>query len=99
MYQTVFDPVGLDRRTKEVVTDLLSTLEYPAFSDFKNNLQARRHLAQLLAVSLYGMGCARFTDITPGLASKTGGERANDLGQVFELHAGCIRFVHVSKTG
>ena len=44
-------------------------------------------------------GCARFADITPGLASKIGGERANDIDQVFELHAGCIRFMHVSTTG
>ena len=99
VYPIVFNPVGLDRRIKEVATDLLSTLEYPAFSDFNGNLQARRHLARLLAVSLYGMGCARFTDITPGLASKTGGERASDLDQIFELHAGCIRYMHVSKTG
>ena len=99
VYPAVHDPIGLDRRIKEVANDLLSTLEYSAFSDFKGNLQARRHLARLLALSLYGMGCARFTDITPGLASMTGGERAKNLDQVFELHAGCIRFMHVSKTG
>ena len=99
VYPTVYDPVGLHTRIGKVTTDLLSTLECPMLSDFEGNLQARRLLARLLAMSLYGMGCARFTDITPGLASKIGGERANNIDQVFELHAGCVRFMHVSKTG
>lgn len=95
-YPVVFDPLGLHAKIVEVTSWLLTTLENPLIADFEN-VQIRRFLARLISLSLYGLGCARFTDLVPGVACRTGGGRAESIGQVYELHAGCIRYFHVSK--
>ena len=95
-YPLVFDPLGLHAKIVEVTSWLLTTLENPLIADFEN-VQIRRFLARLISLSLYGLGCARFTDLVPGAACKIGGGRAESMGQVYELHAGCIRYFHVSK--
>lgn len=98
-YPLVYNPIGLGNRIVEVATELVDTLENWSLTDFETNLQSRRLLARLLSLSLYGMGCPRFTDLVPGLACCIGGSRAESIDDVYELHAGSIRYFHVSKTG
>ena len=98
-YPLVYDPVGLGKRIVEVATELVGTLENWSLTEFETNLQSRRLLARLLSTSLFGMGCPRFTDLVPGMACRVGGGRAETIDDVYELHAGSIRYFHVSKTG
>ena len=97
-YPLVFDMKGLHDRVVQVGYELVSTLECPTLVDYQNNLQSRRILARLLSLSLYGIGTARFSDITPGLASRVGGGVARNMGEVMERHARCVRYFHISKT-
>ena len=97
-YPLAFNTKGLHGRVVSVAYELVSTLEFHNLIDYQDNLQSRRILARLLSLSLYGLGTARFSDATPGLATKIGGALASNMGEVLERHARCVRYFHISKT-
>jgi hypothetical protein len=91
-FPLVHDPIALHDRIIEVTRDVLSQLTLPGCNF--NKLCAR-----LLALSLYGLGSCRFTDIVPGLACAKGGRSADSMAEILEINEGQrIRFFHISKT-
>ena len=94
----IFDPIGLHGHICGVAKSIVERLDSHE-CDLASSTSGRGLIATLLALSLYGLGSPRVTDILPGQACQKNGRVATRMSDILlEISDGRIRFFYISKT-